>query len=185
MLKTEKAVAIAKDVLRQIRFYRNVNKGSYVAGNLGITADDLDYDKCGAKEHISEITKSCSVCALGACFLSYVRLFNKVKFQDVVGAWGNIMLDRYELNDGTLGTVFSETQLLLIESAFEQKDMFDVTDLGEETYLRVKHELEDAIDFGKKYTDNKKRLRAIMLNIVKNNGKFIPKKKVALAISSN
>jgi hypothetical protein len=153
LTKAQKRVAIAKDVLKQLKAL-NVVKGTYLR-NYGLQLPRNDQ----AKQHINQISRGCEVCALGACFLSHIRLFNEVDVGTLAGRCGetvNCVFAGSDLIDAELHKYFTYDQLLLIEAAFE-----GWTGEGYE-----------ARDFYDKHPDPKERLQAIMQNIVKNNGEF-------------
>lgn len=177
MKKSEKAVALAKDVLKYLR-YMNVRDGvAYCYGRLPDSIKDDCPGKEEAQKHIAGLTKNCKVCALGACFLSYIRLFDKVALRDIspskpefstFSAGESVDVDYYDIV-GQLNKIFSEKQMVLIESAFEQHCVQFAYDIDQD-------DIEAAEIFGQKYAEPKKRLRAIMQNIVRNNGVFKPPK---------
>lgn len=142
MTKPEKAVAVAKDVLKNLKIIR-ATCGVYLH-RTGIIPHQISYD-ASAQEYIDTITKKCQVCGIGACFLSYIRLANKATVHDVLYASRSGMIRRME-------EAFSKDQLAQIENVFEG--------------------FEDGA-LKKRYSNANQRLRAIMLNIVRNNGVFI------------
>lgn len=169
----KKAIAVATDVLSRLR-YLNVKAEYYLYskewhGEEWQQRQDnsgLDREK-DAQDDVRAYEKNCSVCALGACLLSYVRKYDNVKNDELLDICGN----RHDIVYDLLSDVFSEEQLSLIESAFEQdsKGIFDTWD-----ELVVGEGADNAIAFGKRFTDDKKRLRAICKNIVANKGNFVP-----------
>ena len=111
-----------------------------------------------AREVINKLEK-CEACALGNMMLSHVRVFDKISLEEIDG-------ERDSITD-TLGNYFEKNQLDLIEVAFE----------GEMCgwYIYPTEEFDKAVEnFTQKYSDVKKRLRAIMINIVRNDGTFKP-----------
>ena len=167
MTKSELAVTIAQDVLKSIPAYFGIIEHETF---VRIGDDDLEYGKMAAitetkdsKLIAQKIKKYCEVCALGACFLSVVALTNKYDF----GLSDNIDLSGEDVFK-RLKSVFSLKQLYLIENAFELGQGFSAQRSRWHTdYLA-------AISFGKKYDRPKSRLRAIMKNIIANEGVFIP-----------
>lgn len=169
-ISKEKArVTVAKDVLARLR-YRKVQQRVYLdkreLDNVIWDLEDVAYKKneyvgnLDAREHINKLEK-CPACALGNMLLSHVRIFDKITLYNLDEMNG----DRDPIMD-VLTDYFSEEQLDLIECAFEGEFWGN----GEYDMDLV----DKAIVFGNKYLDSKKRLRAIMLNIVKNNGTFKP-----------
>jgi len=174
MTKTQrrKSVLIAKDVLKQIRFL-NVQQGKYLYFNrLGIMKDKNSVGE-SLQSLLPELLKQkeCTVCGLGACFLSHVKLYNKFDIDSGI-------LYSKEVNSDQMFPVLVKSlgprNMALIESAFETSDRssnFRVT--------RVEADILAAVRFGRKHRDCSKRLRAIMLNVIKNDGEFTVKPTVA------
>jgi hypothetical protein len=124
--KEKRKLAILKDALAQIKLgaYQAV-RGSYIRPVLG---DDLvDVHDRGAelqtliKKRVTK-TKPCRVCALGATFLSSVRVFDKLKLQPGAingdGITGGF--DREKLREH-VAKFFSLEELALMEASFENK----------------------------------------------------------------
>jgi len=145
LTREQKAVSIAKDVLKRLRYMRNVKRGYYFSWN------DCGHLTGDAQPLVPQFEKNCKVCAMGACLLSYIRLYDNVKVDDMLTAYSGISVDSMFI-EKTLRDVFSKEQLGLMEHEFECSDVY------------------------KSIEDPKKRLRLIMLNIVKNNGTFAPHK---------
>lgn len=154
--KAEKRVAIAKDVIKQIRAGKLRAKAAngYICPTtpaasvclVAFSGSDLPL----TKGDVDALQGSCEVCALGSMVLSRIR-----KFNSVVGDQLTPDGDVYEENAyGCLGDIFTSNQLEAIEAVFEG---YDYTEWREEHY-----------------NDND-LLLAIMQNIVDNNGKFKPK----------
>ncbi len=165
----EKVVAVAKDVLKQIPKL-NVTTGIYLtlAPNVLQEEDEGKELQPLLPKLLNKKTKPCKVCALGACFISHVGLFDKFKLP---------MYSSTEITSEDfrpeLRKYFGPRQLALIESAFECQEC-DI-ELGYGSYDGKKYKaLKAAANWGDKYKDDTKRLRAIMRNIIKNAGEFIP-----------
>jgi hypothetical protein len=180
LTKAEKRVAIAKDVIAQLKAgkYR-AETGSYC---------EIDLEEAALLEPTAELQKElkkvskCQVCALGSLFVSDVRKFDKLKVSDSgLGAkqsqWEcdpepetfvNEAVDEFAMRD-RLGSVFSQEQLALIEAVFEGSDVtgyLDENDLWSESIR----------DFFYSYAEDAKRMTAIMRNIARNGGTFkLPK----------
>lgn len=179
MTNKQKRIAIAKDVLLRMR-YRNIRKGTYIEGDFE-TKKDIK-DKTKADTVIKDLEKACDVCALGSCFLSHIRLFDKIELGEI-GTVGE-----KEIFDGEvypaevdiyvngsfvrepLLNYFSEFQLDMIESAFEKYNASIHYDPSKDNEDKI----QEAIRFGFLFDSDENRLRAIMKNIVKNDGEFIP-----------
>ena len=145
MTQPEKAVAVAKDILKHLKSIRVKSENTYLEMKKPLS-DRIDNDD-NAQRHIDAITKNCEVCAVGACFLSYVRVFNQVTVGDVLKAGYSYMQNK-------IRDAFPQSMLLEIEDVFEEHQF---------TSVHLKRQ----------YKDAKQRLRAIMLNIVQNKGKFL------------
>lgn len=151
---TDKAlvrVAIAKDVLKQLRYWQ-IETGVYLNTSVPLIPDtDL-------KTQLETVpSKVCHVCAIGACFLAYVQRFDKVK----TNFWGTVFADNMKL---ALEEYFDLHQLYMIESAFELWPRS-----GVEFVLYYYNETPSF------------RLRKIMQNIVANNGEFVVEKYIKAA----
>jgi hypothetical protein len=170
--KATQRVAIAKDVIAsfKIGFYK-ARTGAYfrvldLANPIKDAPEKLDavlgmFKKEGA---------TCQVCGIGACFTSMVNIGNRAKTTDFLSS---CIEEGEGINDssmrGLLRKVFSSTQLTLIENAFEIDASFEDNDASVPYKKRY-----EAESFGQKFDDNAERLIAIMKNIIKNKGEFIP-----------
>ena len=79
-----KTVLICKDVLKSIR-YLDVQTGSYI--NISNVESILNKKIEEGEEYqkyfkLRKIQEKCRVCALGACFVSHIKLFDKFKATD-------------------------------------------------------------------------------------------------------
>lgn len=180
MSKKNARITIAKDVLARLK-YRKVTVGKYFEGvdnvlsYLQETPDDegrvyLNPENLNAQKVIKLLEKQCEVCALGNLFMSHIRVFNQIEL-------GGIENDRDGIVD-SLNDYFDNQQLDLIEAAFEIEPSHVRGYLGFYREEDGKSELDKladkAVNFGSKYDDASKRLRAIMLNLIKNDGVFVP-----------
>lgn len=169
MSKKAARIAIAKDVLARLR-YRNIETRTYMNGLENISSWNSLNDDVNAQNHIKELEKNCQVCALGSMFLSHIRVFDKIMMSELTD-------DRDNLTS-VLSDYFDQKQLDLIECAFEGELVVD-ENYYEETDSDVwppiyPTEVEEAKKYIIKYRDDKKRLRAIMINVIRNNGVFKP-----------
>lgn len=174
MTAAERRVAIARDVIDQI------DAEKYRLGSCGYIEDlksneDIDTlinDADTLKEvqvcDVINSMDSCQVCARGAMTLSAIRKFNKVtldKFNPIEMSLSSDELEPIE------DRFFSRKQTALIEHAyegFEEAESDAITDLEASAAARYGYSLGD---------DRDCRLKAIMRNIIRNNGQFvIPKK---------
>jgi hypothetical protein len=164
-----KAIQVAKDVLAHLHVYRPI-RGKYIAGYLP-RIENADADM---SEYLSDFESRCDVCALGACLLSKVRLYDNVPVRAVI--WTNYGVRGYEIVDvsgsavkNNLDDVFSRLQLAMIESAFEQRVMSPAVSSSEESMR-----LQASVKFGLRYENARERLQAIMENIIDYDGTFNP-----------
>jgi len=157
--RAEKRVAIAKDVISKLNKKRyEAEQGVYCAAKDIIWPED---------EHTEIQTmlkgKKCNVCALGSLFVSAIDKYDKLMFDDPTFDGINSRNDTY------LKRFFSGPQLDLMESAFERDHM------GVDSYDYTPTKTA-AVAFGCRYDFPDARLRAIMNNVIRNDGKFIPPK---------
>ena len=189
-----KRVAIAKDVLQQIKLGRYIaSAGSYIQA-LMMKDGKERWEMAGEdiKRNFTKI-KSCEVCAMGACLMSITKFENKLKFSDVGASMEQL---HNEKNIELFSSIFSPEQLLLIEMAFEGDS--GGTRVGVDLFGLSRNDFKKKIaKCGKFYqkfdlSDKKsskmsnkeineyreiaeeKRLTAIMKNIIKNKGTFKP-----------
>lgn len=159
MTRKEKRLAIVKDVLSRLR-YRKIDTNFYVNPFKALDLAGIDLD-LNAKNLPLE---KCQTCALGSMLISHVRVYNKLSLRDL----GFCQSDECSLTrsdcTGVLSNYFDADQLTLIEFAFEGYRVFDINVDG----------ASEAIKFGKKFKHPKTRLRAIMNNILENDGTFKP-----------
>jgi len=158
MSKKQKRIAIAKDVLLQIKKKTYVGyQGSYIQGL------DSDLDSTELQECLLTDAPECRVCGLGSAFLSLARLGNKVE----------IPIDDTGSRDYhyTLDPIFGKKQRELIEATFEGwgLDSSYMDDPINDNPINYRH-----MKFYNKYIDDTERLAAIFRNVVKNDGIFKP-----------
>lgn len=174
-------IAVAQDVLSTLSKRRRytVSGGQYVEGSYMTLEDNLPDD--GGKSVARELQKQkdCEVCGLGACFLSLVALDNKFDLAANIKnypGWdeGTPTQSYISLGSSTirerLGACFSKSQLDMIECAFEQSTCFHTRD----NTGASEDEAKKAAKFGDKYQNDTRRLKAIMQNIIDNEGVFTP-----------
>lgn len=173
--KAQKRVAIARDVIAQVKLGMiDVQQGKYL-GDV-VKVEDDNGNVVGVEK--------CTACALGSLFACAVnKPALKLDLDDALPAYGYSGADDDSMRE-QLGDVFSEDQLRLIESAFEMDDFLEgddskyqdvIEDDGTWTGETVfKGRLKKAVDFGERYTSDKRRLIAIMENVIENNGTFRP-----------
>lgn len=175
-----KAVAVAKDVLKQLRLRKlNMHHGSYMTKFSALPVRNLTAilqkrPDADLQEVVDCLAPKCSVCAKGALILSKARLLDNVPLKLVckIDYTGKVNLGCGDPSENLLDC-FSQKQLDLIETAFEKSDEFE----GVNSESAVGH----ALSFGEQYDDPAKLMRAIMKNVIENNGVFRPKRKAAQA----
>lgn len=161
MSKAEKRVQIAKDVLLQIEAKRiKPQAGVYIQAKVKNTfafGKEWDDPIINEKEQVQDTLKNatCDACALGSMFICAVDRHDRLRIKNLntfaVSAYPKDKNAEIELGGSDmydyLSKFFSSDQLVAIEDAFEG----DYKDIS----------------------SDKKRLKAIMNNIIKNNGKFV------------
>lgn len=175
MKPTEQRVAIAKDVLKQLsdKFYK-AKTGDYL-----LFRNTPEIDKIPAKlDNLLSLLKRskarCEVCGIGSIFVSMVNLGNKIttnecdldkEISEYYGVDDSLMREK-------LDKIFSAEQRSLIEAAFERSTSLTENDYekNEEAWEKIR----EAMEFGAQFKTPSNRLKAIMKNIIKNKGTFIP-----------
>ena len=113
------AVALAKDVLKHLdRFIPQSGTFLSISGTVGPNEIELEL-----RDYMKD--KTCNVCALGSLFLAYANIYNHVPVKDLTDSYdlkyegySHITLGIKDIQD-KLKEVFSESQLRLIEIAYE------------------------------------------------------------------
>ncbi len=169
MTKAQVRVEVAKDVIRSLRLL-TVRSGIYFkpAGSVKLV-NSIVSSSTDSKRVAQKLKKGCEVCALGACFLSSVRLTNKWEFGGFEEHWTEpeqVRAVEREVLEEKLHKIFTPFQIDLIETAFEG---YYCTNLANDRSV-----IGRAISFGSKHYSSTNRLRAIMKNIIRNNGMFKP-----------
>jgi len=175
--RNEQAIAVAQDVLAHLERLQPV-LGHYLSGNIDLAPEFRDQDM---QKHADAVQDGCVVCALGACLISYARLYDNVPLTD-------FLLDRqghsrmrihgyYPQVMDTLRRVFSQEQILLIEGAFEGFRASSFESENMEEFCKESHAAW-VYGAGHRFSQNmavrRRVLRDIMENIVANDGWFIP-----------
>jgi len=172
--KTEKRVAIAKDVLQQLDEKSFKAESCYLDVARG---DDEKRIRCLIQNSPEEkasyalASAKCEVCGIGSLFVSTIELENKATVSDLFDNTENYeamsipFVGKKKMAD-TLSKYFDEDQLDLIEAYFERTVVhangnLRITDINENSPI---------------WETNRKseRLRMIMNNIIENKGKFKP-----------
>lgn len=175
--KPQRRVMIAKDVIAQLNTKQLVAaSGSYVA--LNDAAKNIDSDE-SVKSNYAKI-KKCNVCALGACLMSATKFGNILSFEDI-SATNMVDTHNDHPSKRLFKKIFTPKQLLMVESTFEGDnseqmryayDAFGATLSDKESELCFSF-FKRNFPRKRKFSDDF-RLRAIMENIIKNKGVFIP-----------
>lgn len=166
----KKRVMIARDVIAAIQTKRVIPKcGVWMTGR--VPDDRINVvNKTSSMQKVLRNIPQCSVCALGACFVTAIDRFSGIS----KAAAGIHEIDKDDddisLNvnhvENALTDYFYEDQMTLIENAFETKS-------GGTEYAPGKDGIR-ARNFGRRREDVKERMIDIMQNIIDNNGMFIP-----------
>jgi hypothetical protein len=164
-MKNEYLVLLAKDVLARIKNKQIIPERTY------FYASDLPFINADLKdvyESHFEKNNACNACALGALFIA--EIIQKDNFPRK-----GLNLTNFTKR---IVDVIGEEQAILIETAFEVGG--DEIWCNEERLQEKRNHLilngkwDQAIKFGRSYTYKRERMRAIMNNIIKNEGEFIP-----------
>lgn len=159
----ERRIAVLKDVLKSLRLEKyKATTGAYISSTYKAIDSDLSKD---LKDILPKVEKKpCQVCALGSIFLSAVRKFDNFPVTCAIEWAGrSISIDQDDMHLHLINEkLWSRRQLLQVESAFERWSFCSKS--------------RSAVKFGRKYRDDNKRLRAIVRNMIQNNGVFYPSK---------
>lgn len=172
LTKPQQRVAIALDVIASVK------KGTYITDDVYVVLypkkginmyeiGELDFQK-----NMDKI-ESCTVCGVGACLVSLIKYTNNATIEE---------LNDYDGQWDKLAKYFSPKQLMFIEGVFE--DVYN-TDPGDcigmascdLNYNVTKSDANILNEVNEKnlYSRNRdKRMIAIMENIVRNKGMFLP-----------
>jgi hypothetical protein len=170
--KAEMRVAIAKDVIAQIKAKKyNPMQGTWVEQVGGDNYNDwLFHNARNCEVDVRDYTnniKKCNVCALGSLFVSAVNKYNNV-YGTYWSVSTNEVFDTSETNNRSpLLRYFTIKQIRLIEHTFEGG-------MGAVCFDNDHPMLNKSYAFYSQYPDSKDRLLAIMKNIVENKGTFKP-----------
>lgn len=166
----QKRVLIAKDVLEQLKAGKiKATRGCFLrirslSGLL--TNRDAAYKESLQATFLRGDIEQCEACADGALMLS-CTLFNN-KYSTGAPFYNlDVWINSKKSMKNKLNVIFSRSQLRLIENAFEKGD-------GAFQKFKKTPEAKKAIQFGRRFSTPKNRLKEIMKNIVKNRGAFVP-----------
>jgi hypothetical protein len=181
----DKRIAVAKDVLLQFDRadvpLQLCRANGYVVGSLGVGLHPED----DVRDHADVIQAECHVCQKGALLLSKARLFDAVPLSTVL--WN---IPDYTAKDGTVNEVaafsdevnaaladlFDRLTMDMLEVAFERSaSVIDLVD--KETGDDIHDDrgvacLSLAALYGKRFADDRGRVRACMENLIINDGEF-------------
>lgn len=180
MKKQEKAIAIAKDVLKRLKLEK-----LSLARRTGFIVPKGKFPTTGSlQEQIDKAEANCQVCALGGMFLSHVRLHNGIQCDNVCDGSFNFRQISLELKQ-----IFSLKTLALIEGVFEGKllriaDVLSIRSINvgdvNDMQKRIKdyhNAIVEKARKGKKLLSAKAKTRALMTeicrNIIRNSGEFV------------
>ncbi len=158
--KRQQVVLIAEDVLRQLAVKRLVPEfGTY----LSVDRDVEDAIDGGPERDLREILheEKCHVCGIGSLFVAALDRANGCTADDISSTDNDSFMREY------LERWFDESQLNMIEVAFEGR-------IIKSSYDDADDDTDRALAFAKKTKTPMARLKAIMTNVVKNDGRFIP-----------
>jgi hypothetical protein len=158
--RAEQRVAIAKDALAWEKAGALKINDQYYLRSVATGTSFSFYDNFRREDANKQardiVLGKCQVCALGSLLLAKAVRYNAVSVQDIA----DIRIDR-------LTDHFSVEQINQIEAAFEGHSYSSANG----TYL------DDEVcneSWKAKYPDPSKRFRAIMKNIIRNKGTFVP-----------
>jgi hypothetical protein len=179
MSKADARVAIAKDVIAQLRRGKlNANVGIYVDVQTKGQCDlfeDTDVEKnLDLRDVLKKRMASCKVCAKGAIFISTVMRFDNLPVAKALPIDTDDAEDERlaeMASDGDYRGFFTPKQLDLIEYAFECGMVGSPRDCPKKDAQGV-HAL--ASKFPRYSGTGKERLVAMMKNIIDNAGTFKP-----------
>jgi hypothetical protein len=172
----EKRVAIAKDVLAQIKKEVIIpQRSTYLKLNNWRNFEETEQ----VNKHINKV--ECTCCALGSMFLSHIKYNNHCTVEDLLG------FDSDRIVEKGLEQYFDSGQLVLMETAFERWEQ-NYNEDYDEGILQIEDGIfhgwtlkslgltEDDLDkAGRLYDDiddDTERLTLIMKNLIKNKGEF-------------
>lgn len=165
--KRQMRVLIAKDVLELLAEEKLIaSPGTYLRTGMDIQESWVTRD---AQVGEKLLKKPCEVCAMGAMFVAEVVRNDKLGFKQLseetnVNTGSPLNLGRH-LMDDRLEQFFPKQELCEIEAYFERD-----------------HQQVDGVFWIDTYPEARRRLRAIMQNIVRNKGAFKPlEQKIFLA----
>jgi hypothetical protein len=191
----QKRVVVAKDVLaalnaKQLKARQSVYVESTLVRSDPASEYDMDEyyrqrneaDAADAQTMLLEGKAECTVCAIGSVFVCAVERMNKLSYLDFR------TMDQRDMRHYLADAGFSLEQLDLMECAFERTAKYIESEKYEQFscggYEEGDDDIDAAIRFGEQfvtYNESGSRvvnsegcMRAIMKNIIANNGEFRP-----------
>jgi hypothetical protein len=183
--KVERRLEVVKDAIKQLALNKLKAETGYII-NLPYENDLLDMDEnTQVQPLLQKLLKEskkpiCKVCARGIlliCTINKENNFTGREFQNIRG----YRFDSSTTGDKRLLKLFSATQLMLIEEAFEvsvqREQQYVYCDYDDPYQLNDGLSVDDAKKahrFHSRYKSDRNRLMAILKNIVTNRGLFKP-----------
>lgn len=157
-----KRVMIAQDILERIKLNNILAySGNFFKNQLGFSKK---YEGKGMKEVLNDSDARCEVCAKGALFCGIIGRVNELTVDDFKDY--NFSVSSYgDRGHEKLLEFFTLQQIDLIETAFEGTSFLDICNLDDSI---------NAENFRNEYMTSKQVMTAIMQNIIRNKGEFIP-----------
>lgn len=173
--RSEKRVAIAKDVIEQLKIgVIGARKGVYLNLEIPYSSPISNLLQIGNKQLNKSMINGdvkCEVCAKGALLACHILKTNHITVSQAAKMDYEGDPDIYIRN--RLAKIFSQNQLDLIEAAFETWVVADENRYLQSPYGAPTGIAKKAVEFGKNYENTTERLIAIMKNIIKNKGVFL------------
>lgn len=162
--KTEQRIAIAKDVIAQLKAEKFLAKSTYFGWGKAYDSycdtSDAEEANLDLSECVSQV--QCSVCGIGSLFVSAARKADALPLKKFLPDAGDRRFESKYLDKW-----FDSAQLDLVEAYYEQDPRLN----AENDPFSSFHYSRSPIY---RESNSTKRLTMIMENIVSNNGKFQP-----------
>lgn len=151
--KAKMRILLAKDVLKYLEANKIYARHNYFNANyIG-----KDIPKSGSlKTLLSKSNTTCDVCALGSLFYSYIRRFNNFNINNIT----KTHFSNY-ISNGELEINNRDDLILKLKKYFSPDQLQSIENDYELNYFSPK-------------TEDHEMMRLIMINIISNNGKYIP-----------
>jgi hypothetical protein len=179
--RAQQRVLIAKDALKLLDSSKiQPAHMTYMESEASFEPSEAGDDEL-VIDRLREIWKKkeawCGVCQIGSLFVGALDTFNSLKLSDIDPSCGEPSMHDMI---GYLDRWWDEKDLRVMETAFEgswqggEDSMFMRTPSGQIDYNREVPGVGKAMNFASKYNRGEPRMRAILKNIIKNNGRFEP-----------